>query len=81
MLTLADRLARPGNPNASACTCSPIAARLARHARRTHLRFPAHWPHTALSTTVLAPATQLTSTKPQTKGSTIRACGTRQPTR
>lgn len=54
MLALTDHDARRWEPKRLRLRLFSTAARLARHARRTHLRFPVHWPHTALILTALA---------------------------
>ncbi|MFI9411349.1 IS1380 family transposase [Nocardia gamkensis] len=54
MLALHDHPARRWEPERLRLRLFSAAARIARHARRTHLRFPAHWPHTDLILTALA---------------------------
>jgi hypothetical protein len=48
MLGLADHDARRWEPKRLRLRLFAAAAKLARHARRTHLRFPQHWPFTNL---------------------------------
>lgn len=54
MLTLADHPARRWEPKRLRLKLFSIAARISRHARRTHLRLAAHAPYTDLLTTMLA---------------------------
>jgi Transposase DDE domain group 1 len=53
-LALHGHLRAAGNPNACDCAFSSVAAKLARHARRTRLRFATHWPYASLITLALA---------------------------
>ncbi|KZM69864.1 hypothetical protein AWN90_04445 [Nocardia terpenica] len=53
MLALADHDARRWEPKALRLRLFSIPARLARHARQTHLRLSAHNPWTALALTAL----------------------------
>jgi len=54
MLALHDHPARRWEPKRLRLRLFSAAARLARHARRTRLRFATHWPFTDLITTALA---------------------------
>ncbi|UGT67239.1 IS1380 family transposase [Nocardia gipuzkoensis] len=54
MLALADHEARRWEPKRLRLRLFSAAARITRHARRTSLRFSAHWPHTGLILTALA---------------------------
>ncbi|WP_433526756.1 IS1380 family transposase [Nocardia pseudovaccinii] len=54
MIAFTDHPARRWEPKRLRLRLFSTAARLARHARRTHLRFSGHWPHTGLITTALA---------------------------
>jgi Transposase DDE domain group 1 len=54
MLALHDHPARRWEPKRLRLRLFSTAARVARHARRTHLRFSAHWPFTELILTALA---------------------------
>ncbi|WP_067480525.1 transposase [Nocardia amamiensis] len=53
-LALTDHPARRWEPKRLRLRLFSTAARLARHARRTQLRFSAHWPWTGLITAALA---------------------------
>jgi hypothetical protein len=54
MLALADHQARRWEPKRLRLRLFSAAARITRHARRTHLRFSTHWPWTSLILTALA---------------------------
>ncbi|WP_024801209.1 IS1380 family transposase [Nocardia sp. BMG51109] len=54
MLALTDHPARRWEPKRLRLRLFSAAARIACHARRTHLRFSAHWPHTGLILTALS---------------------------